>query len=303
MDKPPDHTSQNCRLGLDVGGTDIKAAILSNQNRVLNQFKLPSLAAHGPQSVRKAIALGIETALKINSNINSLGIGCAGSVNIESGVVFSSPNFRDWNDVPLATWVQSDCGLPVTVHNDANCATVAEWRLGAGRGFSSLILLTFGTGIGGGAIINDQLFTGASGTAGELGHLSISFNGIPCSCGNTGCFERYCSATALTSQLPNRNAQEIFAGAQGDEQCRVVVDSFLTALNVGLVSIANIFDPQCILLGGGLAQGFPPYISAISNQVKKHCFPVIGKNLVVRICELGNWAGAIGAALQGKATH
>jgi glucokinase len=331
---PLKHPSLFYHLGIDVGGTDIKAIILSSEQQIIEKSKRPSRAAEGPDAVVQAIIETIQLLLSNPSmsesldrtnpsrtslpgpdsthtrlrkkNIVSIGIGCAGSVDTARGIVINSPNFSNWHNIPLASRVNEIAGITTLIFNDANCATVAEWRLGAARGFDNVVLLTFGTGIGGGVIINGHPYTGATGTASELGHISIRYDGIPCPCGNTGCFERYCSASALKRLFPDYSAQDVFAFATTDsvltppaiiEASKNAIEEFMVALKVGLTSIANAFDPQCILLGGGLAGTFPKFLPQISSWVRSHAFPVVGQSLEIRLCNLDNWAGAIGAAI------
>ncbi|MBI1861033.1 MAG: ROK family protein [Deltaproteobacteria bacterium] len=227
----------------------------------------------------------------------SIGIGCAGTVHPITGVVVNSPNFLDWTNVPLADWVRADTTLPTRVLNDANSATVAEWKLGAARGFHNVILLAFGTGIGGGIIIDGKLFTGSTGTGAELGHITIRYDGIPCNCGNTGCFERYCSASALKRLFPDVSAEEIFTQAPKNPTYREALDDFLNALSIAITGLANAFDPDCILIGGGLSKGISVHLPIIAEYVQKHAFPNAASHVQIRPCELGSWAGAIGAAL------
>lgn len=294
--------SSELLLGLDIGGTNIKTVILSSEYVLRSQFETPSNASLSPQSVRDSIRSVIEHAITSHGHIDKIGIGCAGSVNTKTGVVINSPNFQSWNNIPLSDWVRQDTGLGATIKNDTNCATIAEWKLGAGRGYRNLVLLTFGTGIGGGFIINDVPYTGTTGSAAEFGHMTIKYDGIPCPCGNIGCFERYVSASALKNKIPGLTAQEIFAQSAHDETSRMETDQFFHALRAGLTGIANAFDPECILIGGGLAPGIAPRLAETSHWVKTHCFPSIAEKLVIKTCELNNWAGAIGAALQSEAT-
>lgn len=290
---------ENFKLGLDIGGTNIKSVLLDNNNRIFFRTESPSHAREGAPSVRRAVHAAVKAAqVSAKSRLLGIGIGCAGSVDTSSGIVVNSPNFTNWSNVPLADWVSEDTALPTKIFNDAKCATVAEWSIGAARGYKNVILLTFGTGIGGGIILNNSLYTGATGTAGELGHLTIRFDGIPCPCGNRGCFERYCSASSLSLLFPNISAETLFSEVNQNPQFRIAVDDFMTALKTGLVGIANTFDPDCILLGGGLANGFSPYMPILSDWVRCHSFPTVGRHVHLKLCELGTWAGATGAALQ-----
>ena len=285
------------RCGLDIGGTQIKAVVLDDTFQVIEELTIPSNASSGPPAVKTAIFEVIQKFLDNGHSLSFVGIGCAGSVDSVNGVIRNSPNFANWENVELAQWVREGFNLPVKVNNDANCATLAEWHLGEGRGIENLILITLGTGVGGGLILQNRLYQGSTGTGGELGHFSINSNGIICPCGNRGCFERYCSASALKAQLPGLSTKNIFDGVHTDKQCRQLVSDFLHHLKIGLTSLANIFDPDLILLGGGISKGIVPYIDEIRSWVKATAFPAVGAHLKIEFTKHHNNSGAIGAAL------
>ncbi len=283
-------------LGLDIGGTNLKAAILELPNRIAMEFQVPSRANEGPAGVRAAISEAVQKAKASGLAFSRIGVGCAGSVDPKTGTVRNSPNFRNWTNVPLKAWVEADHGVPAVVENDANCAVVTEWRLGNARGCQNALLLTLGTGIGGGLILDGRLFRGATGTAGEVGHVSLHADGIPCNCGNTGCFERYCSASSLAALVPGVTAEAIFAPANRETYADVI-DDFLKHLCVGLTSLANAFDPEVIVLGGGVAAGLGPYWEPVRDWVRGHAFPIVGSNLRILPTLFENNSGALGAAL------
>lgn len=285
------------RCGLDIGGTQIKAVILNESLDIIEEMDTPSNAGLGPEAVKSAIHNLLNKIKERGHSLESLGVGCAGSVDSKLGTVRNSPNFNHWNNINLKAWAQGLFNIPVNVDNDANCATLAEWKLGKGRGVSNFVLLTLGTGIGGGLVLQGQLHRGATGTGGELGHFSINSRGISCPCGNLGCFERYCSASALKQKLPHLSSREIFSKATNDATCKSLVSEFLHHLKIGLVGIANIFDPDLILLGGGVSKGLVPYIDEIRTVVKNRAFPAVAENLKIDFTKFGNNSGAIGAAL------
>jgi glucokinase len=283
-------------LGLDVGGTEIKAIAFEATGNILSTFDVPSNAKHGPEAVKKTILECVQYFRDQSIPFTTVGIGCAGAVTPKTGIVLNSPNFSNWKNVPLQDWIESAIQCPVRVNNDANCAAFAEWKLGNGVGTTNMILLTFGTGVGGGLILNNKLFTGSGGGAGELGHFSIHANGIQCQCGNTGCFERYCSASALQIKIPGHSAKEIFENAD-HSPFKEAVAEFLWNTKVGLTSFANLFDPDCILLGGAVAKGLAQYLIEIQQWIKKHAFPAVSNNLRLELAKFGNQSGAMGAAL------
>jgi len=288
-------SQQSIALGLDIGGTRIKSVAVDHRYQILSQHKLDSQAKNGPRAVRKAIGETI-AHYKLNGiAFSSIGIGCAGSVEPKTGIVRNSPNFADWSNVDLKTEIERDFGVTTTVENDANCAAYSEWKMGRGRGHDNLVLLTLGTGIGGGFILNGNLYRGSTGTGGELGHLSIYANGVPCPCGNRGCFERYCSASSLMKSLPEYSAKEIFSRA-AEQPFKSLISQFMADFSVGLTSIANVFDPSLILLGGGLSQGVSQYLDQLQTWVQKNAFPAVGANVSIAMTEHLNLSGALGAA-------
>lgn len=287
-------------LGVDIGGTKLKAIALSSQNEILKELSIPSQADQGPKFVRGAVQEAVKLFQNSGIGFAGIGIGCAGSVDHHAGVVRNSPNFANWSNVPLRDWIQEDFKVPVTVENDAKCAVYSEWKVGAGKGCQNLILLTLGTGIGGGLVLDGRLYRGATGTAGELGHLSIHTEGLPCPCGNQGCFERYCSATAVKNQAKGVSPKEVFSKASIVPEYKKIIDEFIFNFQVALVGIANIFDPELILLGGAVTDGLAIYLDEISKHVKTHAFPAVGSKLSIKTTQFKNLSGSLGAALLVK---
>lgn len=283
-------------LGLDIGGTRIKGIALEDGQKILEEVKLPSQAHIGPRAVRNALGEAVAHFRLKQIAFSAIGIGCAGSVDHAQGVVRNSPNFADWKDVSLRDWIQEDFKVPVVVENDANCAAVGEWHFGNRSNWNNLVLLTLGTGVGGGLILNRRLFRGSTGTGGELGHFSIHAGGEPCPCGNSGCFERYCSASALIKKTDGISAKEIFARA-ADEPFRTLVQEFLSDFKIGLVSLANVFDPDVILIGGGMSSGVSHYLDELRDWLRTHAFPAVAAHVQLEMTKNQNLSGAIGAAL------
>ena len=286
-------------LGLDIGGTNLKSVLLSPENQVLKENKIPSGASVNPEAVREAIRLCVRSYQADGHTFDAIGIGCAGSVDFQEGVVRHSPNFAQWKDVPLKTWSEADFNLPTLVDNDANCATYTEWKLGKGKGCHSLVMLTLGTGVGGGVVLNGEMFRGSTGTGPELGHFAIHVNGIPCTCGHRGCLERYCSASALKRRFPQTSAKEIFQKHQ-ESPYQEAVEEFVTYLSSALVSFGNTFDPEMIILGGAVAKGMTPHLPRLRKEMGERAFPAVGKNLKIELAQNDNWSGSIGSALLAR---
>lgn len=287
-------------LGLDIGGTKLKAVALEESGEILAEFSVDSEASKSPDHVREALHTCVKHFREQGIQFTSIGVGCAGSVNGKTGVVRNSPNFNNWKDVPLRDWMQDDFQVPVVVDNDANCAVYTEWKLGNGKGFDNIVLLTLGTGIGGGIILDGNLFRGATGTGGELGHMSIYADGIECACGNRGCFERYCSATAMRRRAGDISSKEVFTHPENPAYAKVI-DEYLQDFQIGLVSIANIFDPDIILLGGAVSEGVCLHLPKIEAWVKEHAFPAIAAHMQIKPAKFGNYSGGLGAALMSFA--
>jgi glucokinase len=247
-----------------------------------------------------------------------VGVGVPGLVDVVKGECRFSPNLH-WQDVPVAQLLGDSLGVPVFVDNDVNLAALAEHRLGAGRGYRDLIMVTVGTGIGAGLILDGKLYRGPGGSAGELGHLPVDPAGTLCSCGRRGCLETTCSGTAIgrrASQLVHPasrlweqqplDARAVFAAArEGDELARTVVQEAVAWLSTGLAGVVNLLNPSLIIVGGGVAQAGPGFLDALAAAIKLRALPHPAAQVQVVAAELGPGAGVTGAGLyawdrQGK---
>ncbi len=293
-------TVKRTAIGLDIGGTRLKALALQTPDIILDQVEVDSDASQGPEAVRSALRKTVEVFKKRSIVPDAIGIGCAGSVDPRTGIVRRSPNFSHWKDVPLKEWARLDFGVPIAIDNDANCAAVSEWILGSGKGLQNFVLLTLGTGIGGGIVANNQLVRGNTGTGGELGHFSLYANGELCPCGNFGCFERYCSGTAIRRRAGDVSSKEVFANP---EKYSAVIAGFLADFQAGLTTIANIFDPEAILLGGQVSLGVAAHLPQLQEWVQSHAYPPIGNHVKVLPAKFGNLSGSLGAALLALQTR
>ncbi len=289
-------TGNRISIGLDIGGTRLKALALQEPDRILHQLEVPSHAGESPERVRQTMREAIAAFAEQGIRPMAVGIGCAGSVNPFTGVVRNSPNFGHWENIPLKDWAETDFKVPVTVDNDANCAVIAEWVMGNGQGYRNVLLLTLGTGVGGGLILNGAPFRGSTGTGGELGHFSIYADGESCNCGNRGCFERYCSGTAIRRNAGDISSKEVFSHPD-DPRFAPVIRKFLADFKVALVSLGNAYDPDVILLGGQVSLGVSEYLEEIRKWVAEHAFPAVGKHMKILPAQFGNLSGSLGAAL------
>ena len=308
-------------VAIDLGGSKIAAAIISPKYKILAREYHPTLASQGVDSVINRIASAVEqitaatgTAL---SQTCGISIAAAGAIDQKRGMVTLSPNLPGWRDVPLSGIIQERLRSQIWLINDANAAALGEHYLGAGRGAKNLIYLTVGTGIGGAIIIEGRLYTGVCGSAGEIGHMTIDTNGPRCECGNVGCLETLASGKAIAREAVRRigsgerpslaelvngkiadiTAREVATAAQqGDALANDVIKHVATYLGVGMVSLVNIFNPEMIIVGGGVASVGDLLFEPARQIVKERAFPVSAAAVRIVTTELGNDAGLVGAA-------
>jgi len=254
-------------LAADIGGTKILTAILSSRGRMLAKDVCSTLADEGVSSVIERLCASIDNLLNGNdfkpSNLAGIGIACAGAIDAARGVITTSPNLPEWSDVPLAGLLAERYGVDTYLVNDASAAALGEHRFGAGQGLRNLVMLTLGTGIGGGIIIDGELYLGASGSAAEMGHMIIDVNGPECPCGSKGCLEVFASGKAVARDL---------------------------------VILVNIFNPEMIIIGGGMAEQAEFLIEPARQVVTAGAFPISAQAVRIVPAKLGNEAGVYGAA-------
>ncbi len=304
-------------IGVDLGGTYIKAGVINNFGEILIEDSIPTEAEKGPFHVVEQISKVVE---KLHKNFNigeiiGVGIGAPGQVDPEGGVKYP-PNFPGWTVVYLAKEVESKTGLKSVVDNDANVAAIGEAKFGAGRKYPNFIMVTLGTGIGGGIIIGGKIYRGPTGGAGEIGHISINFNGPKCNCGNYGCVEayvgqRYLSAwvaeelkknsNSIIFELVNGDLSKIepyiisIAAQQEDEFAINVWKRVGFYVGVMLASVMNLFDINVAIVGGGIAKAGKILFDAMNETVKSRALKPIAEKAIVIPAELGNKAGILGA--------
>ncbi len=300
-------------IGLDLGGTFLKYALGKGDGTILHKGKLPS---HGSQSADaifnvmfQAVAELLEKAEKQGVEVGAIGVGSPGAIDFNTGrVLGNTPNLPLWTNADIRGRIQEKYHIPVYADNDANIAILAEARFGAAKGCPNVVGLTLGTGIGGGVVINDQLFRGAGFSGAELGHMTINFQGPKCGCGSSGCVEAYASATAMVRNykeklaarhmpLPERlNTELIFAHARsGEEEAMQTIDEVCFYLGVAIGNIINIFNPEIIVIGGGVADAGDAFITRIWQNVDGHVLTAAQSIARLVRAELGNNAGVVGA--------
>jgi glucokinase len=304
-------------IGVDVGGTKVAAGVVDETGQIVEKLKRDTPAAH-PESTIDVIA-GAVNELQARHEVNAVGIGAAGFVDETRSTVLFAPNLA-WRDEPVQKLVEARIGRPVVVENDANAAAWAEARLGAARGQEHVLLITVGTGIGAGIVLDGRLYRGRFGSAGEPGHYRVVPDGRLCGCGNRGCWEQYASGSALVAEARDfaRRAPEAAtrllelgggrpdgidgpavtrAAREGDVgavQCFEIVGSWLGS---GLADLAAILDPGCFVIGGGVSEAgdllLGPARTAYQNGLTGRSHRELAE---VRLAELGPDAGLIGAA-------
>jgi len=298
---------QSYALGLDLGGTYVKAAVVSLSGEILDQDQVETPAERKVDDTVKCIVQVVNELAKAWPDIVGVGLGSPGLVDRDRKIVRLSPNFPAWRDVPLKEMVAAAISPPIFLENDVNCFALAEHRWGAGRGFENMLALTVGTGIGGAIIIHDQLYRGDSGAAGELGHVSVDLWGPKCACGNLGCVERYlgnqwfvaAAREALEDGSIQSPEQVSEMARKGDKKALKFIEDRGEILGVACTSFIHIFDPEAIIIGGGIAQSGEAFFRGINRSVKERAYRILADKVRILPAKLGTMAGAMGAAIIG----
>ena len=281
--------------GVDVGGTKILAAVVDPEGRILEEKRVSSPAAH-VEAMTESIA-GLIRDLAASHHIEAVGIGAAGYINKERSTVLFAPNIA-WRNVDLKAEVEALVDLPVIVENDGNAAAWGEFRFGAGRDVNDMLMVTVGTGVGGGIVTNGSLLRGAYGVAAEIGHITVVPEGDLCGCGKRGCLEAYASGTALERRVPGLSGPQITAAAMaGDRRCVEAIADVGRWLGAGLASLTAVVDPAQIVIGGGVCQAGDLLLGPVREAFRTH-LTGFGYRPEAEIvgAALGNHAGVIGAA-------
>jgi glucokinase len=306
-------------VGVDLGGTKILVLVADASGRVLGDARVPTPAAQGPDAVIGVVVSAVRDAAgeaHIDlSKIRAAGVSAPGPIDFAAGVVTDPPNLPGWHNVPLARILHERLGLATALENDANCQGVAEHQFGAGRGYKDLIFVTISTGIGGGIIIDNELYVGASGAAGEVGHIGVTTDGRTCGAGHPGCLEAYASGTAIanraremieagglirTARLAEHNpplsAETVYlAGQQGEAEATAIIESAGRYLGIGLASLINAFNPQAIVVGGGLVNMGETILGPAVETARTRSFAQSFTDVRIVEGELGERAAALGA--------
>jgi glucokinase len=309
-------------VAVDIGGTKIMTAVFTADGKMLAKEVCPTLSSEGVIRVIERICAAIESLLLSNnieiSQVSAICIACAGGIDTQRGVVVTpSPHLPDWKEIPLADTIKKKFGVNAFILNDASAAALGEHRYGAGKGVKDIVLFTLGTGIGGGIIIDGKLYLGAVGGAGELGHMTVDARGPKCGCGNTGCLEILASGTAIARDAIDRikhgeksllmdmvgtDADKITtevigkAARSGDKLAQDVIARAAYYLGVGMVNVVNIFNPEMVIIGGGMAELGEMIVEPGRKMAAELPFSINARAARVAFALLGNEAGIYGAA-------
>jgi len=311
-------------IGIDLGGTNIAAGIVDEKGTVIRKDSIPTFREREYPEILKDMAM---LALKLIEDeglsledIKSIGIGSPGIADNKNGILIYANNLK-FRNVPMREEIQKYIDLPVYIENDANCAALAESVAGAAKDAEHSITITLGTGVGSGVIINKRLYSGFNGAGAEIGHMTIIVDGKQCTCGRRGCWEVYASATALIEQakeaaksnpdsminklvegdLSRLNAKIPFdAARQGDKTAETVVKRYIKYIGEGITNVINIFYPQVIVIGGGISKEGEYLLKPLRQYVYDNVYAKDVQQTDIRIAEMGNDAGIVGAAMLGR---
>lgn len=300
-------------LGADVGGTNTKTVLVDGRGKILAVMKRPTLANKGRDAMIERLILTLKDTVKKSGatmkDVAGAGVGFAGPLDPEKGIVFNPPNLPGWLNVPLRDILEERLKMPVSLDNDANLVALGEYWKGAGRGTESLVCLTLGTGVGGGIVLDGRIWHGASGVAGEIGHMTVVRNGRRCGCGNRGCLEVYASSKGLVFRMQeilkrkkagkyNKITPENIEkwALSGDSLANQAIKDTGVILGVAIASLANILNPEVVVLGGGISKIGRLLLDPIREEVGERAFPKAVERLKIVKAELGDRAGALGAA-------
>jgi len=308
-------------IGIDLGGTKISTALIDSAGTIITHDYRETRATEGQKAVIERMldaARRVMAQAGVNqAQVAAAGIGAPGPLDVEAGVVVAPPNLPGWDRVPLRRLIENRLGITTFLENDANAAALGEHRFGAGRGVEHMIYVTASTGIGGGLILNGRLYHGASGMAGEIGHITIIPYGPLCGCGNRGCLEALAAGTAIARQArarvargaptliadlaggdPERVTAKLVAEAasQGDVEAQEVLAEAMHYLGIGMANLVNLFNPQLIVIGGGLTNIGEMLFGPVQRAIDRRALPTLAQGVRVVRAELGDNAGVLGAA-------
>ncbi len=311
-------------VGIDLGGTFIKAGVVDEEYHILAKSSVPSQVDGDDEGLADRIAQAATMAMEqlglTIKDITSVGVGTPGAVDTVNGVVVYANNLG-FRNTPLGKYLEDRLHTSVYLENDANVAAYGEVLAGAAAGYKDVVVVTLGTGVGGGIIIDGKIYRGFNQFGGELGHMVVQYGGRQCTCGRKGCIEAYASATGLINMtkeameahpesalwkvaptLEEVNGKTAYDGMRmGDPVACEVVDTYQNYLGAGLTNFVNIFQPEVLLIGGGICKEGETLLAPLREYIAKEAYSIEGQpTCQLRVCKLGNDAGTIGAAMLWK---
>lgn len=305
-------------LAIDLGGTNLRMAAIDAEGTILYQIKRETPKNRNSGEIVRAIIESAEICRAIvqeTGEVRAISAALPSGIDYENGIIIQAPNLPCLNGFPMAAVLAKELNIDVVLENDANAAAVGESWLGASKGFQSSVLVTIGTGLGAGIIIDGKILRGVDGLAGEIGHISVEPNGHPCGCGSFGCVEQYTSATAIVRQTheleskfpdsglknrPDLTSADVYkAGKAGDELALEVFRRMGFYLGIGLGGLINTLNPEVIVIGGGAAAGWDLFIPHTKEQIEIRSFRAAVERVKIVPALLGDDAGILGAAKLG----
>ncbi|GAA0371550.1 ROK family protein [Bacillus horti] len=290
------------RIGVDLGGTNVRVALVNDQGTVLASHSEKTEAEKGPDYIIAKIINMIDRYKK-KEPIRGIGIGAPGPLNAKKGLILNPPNLPGWDHIPLVQKLEKHFQTSVVLDNDANVAALAEAKVGSGQGYESVFYLTVSTGIGGGFVINDRIYSGAHGYAAEIGNMIIDPSGYKHANMNQGSWESLASGTAIARQALKEfghtgGTKEVFTLAQeGHESAVKIVHQTVDYLAMGIANIAHTIDPDVFVLGGGVMNSKTLILEPLKQKVKEYVYPELAESIHIVHASLEDQAGVVGAAL------
>ncbi|MBR1425115.1 ROK family protein [bacterium] len=311
------------RIGIDVGGTNVKIALVDEKGKIIYSNSVPTYAKMGYEYTVNNIKQSIRDLMKETrtdeKSIEAIGFDFPGQIDYKNGIVKLAPNIPGWVNVPIAKMIEDEFHIPTKIDNDVRCAALGELKFGAGKGCENFVCITVGTGIGSGLVINGKLVRGASNAAGEIGHIKLQMKDGPiCGCGDTGCLEAFASGPSIVAmaqdyikggkstkfrELAAVDGGEITpyhvakAAEEGDPVAKRIFEIMGEYIGIGLTSVINLLNPEKVIVGGGVAECGDLLLEPIRRTIKQRAMVVAGEAVQIVPAQLGNSAGVIGASM------
>jgi glucokinase len=311
-------------VGVDLGATNIVSILINGEGKVIEKDTRCTLAREGKEKALSQIVNSVRAVLEkgqlqgiSSASIKGVGVGSPGPLDTKKGIIHFAPNLPGWNNVSLVSILEDELKLPIFLENDGNAAALAEWWMGAGKKVDNLVLLTLGTGVGGGIIIGGEVLHGAWDTAAEIGHMIIHERGLVCGCGKRGCLEAYASATGVIKRtvslmkaggdtilreleyghLEDITCELVYRAAErGDELSQRIVEETARYLGIGIASIVNIINPEMVILSGGMTAAGDLLFKPVRKYARKYALEAAIRGVRIVPAKLGGNTGALGAA-------